>query len=125
MTLGEGLLDARLTAAQAVEGGIEFVLVDPRVQSPGAEHGAERVGGGRLAELAGGGELGGRLNDPRHDHGEDQPGRAVRSLRQHLVEPEPPRRPEHGGDVAVRQRAGDLEALGSERHEGLSCKNPA
>ena len=121
VALGEDLLDAGLAAAQKVEGGVEFVLVDLAE----AEHGAERVGGGRLAELARGRELGGRLDDPRHDHGQDQLGPALRSVRQHLVEPEPAHRPEHGGDVAVRQRAGDLEALGAERHEGLPGQHPA
>jgi hypothetical protein len=83
------------------------------------------VGGGRLAELTRGRELGGRLDDPRYDHGQDQPGPALRPLRQHLVEPEPARRPERGGDMAVRQRPGDLEALGGERREGLPRQHPA
>ena len=110
-----------LAAAQKVEGGVELVLVDLAE----AEHGAERVGGGRLAELARGRELGGRLDDPRHDHGEDQLGPPLRPLRQHLVEPEPAHRPEHRGDMAVRQRAGDLEALGAERRQGLAGQHPA
>ena len=88
------------------------------------ERGAERVGGGRLAELAGGGELGGRLDDPRHDHGEDQPGPALRPLRQDPVEPEPAHRSERGGDMAVRQRASDLEALGRDRRESLPGQHP-
>ncbi len=121
MALSEDLLDARLAAAQKVEGGVEFVLVDLAE----AEHGAERVGGGRLAELARGRELGGRLDDPRHDHGEDQLGPPLRPLRQHLVEPEPAHRPEHRGDMAVRQRAGDLEALGFERHKSLPSEHPS
>jgi len=37
VALGERLLDARLAAAQKIEGGIEFVLVD-RAE---AQHGAE------------------------------------------------------------------------------------
>ena len=110
-----------LAAAQQVEGGVEFVLVD----SAEVQHRAERVGGGRLAELARGGELGGRLDDPRHDHRQDQLGRTVRPLRQHLVEPEPAHRPERRGDMAVPQRAGDLEALFAERHEGLPGQHPA
>src|SRR5580693_3313104 len=121
VALGEDLLDAALAAAQEVEGGVEFVLVDLAQ----AEHGADRVSGGRLAELARGRQLGGRFNDPRHYHGEDQLGPALRSLRQRFVEPEPAHRPEHGGDVAVRQRTGDLEALGSERREGLAGEHPA
>jgi len=60
------------------------------------------MGGGRLAELARIRELGGRLDDPRHNHGEDQPGPALRPLRQRLIEPEPARHPERGGDMAVR-----------------------
>src|SRR5580692_3171051 len=67
VALGEDLLDAALAAAQEVEGGVEFVL----------------------------------------------------------VELEPAHRPERGGDVAVRQRAGDLEALGSQRRQGLAGKHPA
>src|SRR5208337_3279597 len=121
VALGEGLLDARLAAAQKIEGGVEFVLVDLAQ----AERRTERVGGGRLAELARGRELGGRLDDPRHDHRQDQFCPALGSLRQHLVEPEPARRPERGGDMAVRQRPGDLEALGGERHEGLPRQHPA
>ena len=121
MALGQGLLDAGLAAAQEIEGGVEFVLIDLAQ----AEHGAERVGGGRLAELARGRQLGGRFDDPGDDHGEDQPGPALRSVRQRLVEPEPAQRPERGGDMAMRQRAGDLEALGSERHEGLVGEYPA
>ena len=55
VALGEDLLDPGLAAAQEVEGGVEFVLGDLAQ----AEHGAERVGGGRLAELARGRQLGG------------------------------------------------------------------
>ena len=83
VAFGEDFLDVGLAAAQKVQGGVEFVLVD-RAE---AEHGAERVGGGRLAELARGGELGGRLDDPRHDHRQDQHGRAVRPVRSILSSP--------------------------------------
>ena len=121
VAFGEDFLDVGLAAAQEVEGGVEFVLVD----SAEVQHRAERVGGGRLAELARGGELGGRLDDPRHDHRQDQLGRTVRPLRQHLVEPEPAHRPERRGDMAVPQRAGDLEALFADRHEGLAGQHPA
>ena len=114
-------LDARLAAAQKIEGGVELVFVDLAE----AQHGAERVGGGRLAELARGRELGGRPDDPRHDHGEGQFCPALGSLRQHLVEPEPARRPERGGDMDVRRRPGDLKALGSERRQGLPRQHPA
>ena len=120
MALGKDLLDARLAAAQKVKGGVKLVLVD----FAQAEHGAERVGGGRLAEMASGRELGGRLDDPSHDHGENQPGPPLRSVRQHLVEPEPAHRPERGGDMAVRQRAGDREALFAERNERLPGQHP-
>src|SRR5271165_1388769 len=61
-SLGEDLLDPGPAAAQEIEGGVEFVLVDLAQ----AEHGAERVSGGRLAELARGRQLGGRFDDPRH-----------------------------------------------------------
>ena len=121
VALGEDLLDRALAAAQEVEGGVEFVLVDLAQ----AERGAERVGGRRLAELARRRQLGGRLDDPRHDHGEDQLGPPLRPLRQGLVEPEPAHNPEHRGDVAVRQRPGDLEALGGERQQGLAREHPA
>ena len=121
VALGEDLLDRGLAAAEEVEGGVEFVLVD----LPQAEHGAERVGGGRLAELARRRQLGGRRDDPRHDHGQDQLGPPFRPLRQGLVEPEPTRRPERGGDVAVRQRARDLEARGGARRQGLAGERPA
>jgi hypothetical protein len=60
-----------------------------------------------------------------NDHGQDQLGPALRSVRQRLVKPEPAHRPEHGGDVAVRQRAGDLEGLGSQRRQGLAGEHPA
>jgi hypothetical protein len=76
------------------------------------------VSGGRLAELRGR-ELRGRLEDPSHDHGEDELGAALGSLRQHFVELEPAHRPEHGGDMVVPQRALDLEAFGSGRRDAL------
>ena len=121
VTLCEGLLDAGLAAAQKVEGGVKLVLVDLAQ----AQRRAEGVGGGRLAQAARGGELGGRLDDPRHDHGEDQLGPALRPLRQHLVKPEPAHCPESGGDMTVRQRAGDPEALFADWNEGLPGQHPA
>src|SRR5262249_35335063 len=53
-----------------------------------------------------------------------QPGPPLRSVRQDLVEPEPAHRPERGGDMAVRQRAGDREALFAERNEPLPGQHP-
>ena len=42
VALSEDLLDARLAAAQKVEGGVEFVLIDPRVEEPGGRASGRR-----------------------------------------------------------------------------------
>jgi hypothetical protein len=71
----------------------------------------------RLVESARGGQLGGGIDQPRHDRGQRQQPCARRSRRHQLggldarVQPKAPGGAEHGGDVAVRQRAQDLKPL--------------
>ena len=65
---GERRLDRRLALHEPVERDIELVLVD----RPETEHLAEAGSRGERVEHAGGGELGGRRNKPRHDHRDDE-----------------------------------------------------
>jgi hypothetical protein len=70
--------------------------------------------GGRI-EHAGGGELGGRRNQPGHDHGNDEITRPVASWTEHAVEADVTQRAEHGGDMAVRQRPPHDDVLSAGR----------
>ena len=115
----ERRLDLRLRRAQQIEGSIELVLID-RTQP---EHGAERMHSTRLAQLARGRELGRRLEHPGDDQRQRQSGLALRALRQQAREAELAGHPEHHGDMAVRQRAQDLEAL-HRRREPLALEHP-
>jgi hypothetical protein len=83
------------------------------------------MGGGGFAELAGGGELGGRLDDACDDHGERQPGQPHRPAWQQPVEAELARHAEHGGDMTVRQGALDADLVGGGGEAGVAFQHPA
>ena len=121
MTFGERLFDVRLRRLQPVQCLVEFVGVD----FTKTEQGAERVRGGGIAELTRGGELGGRFDDPGNDHGRDQPRLTVGASGQDPLEANLAQCAECGRDVAIRQGALDLEALGHRRPHRLVGKNPA
>ena len=104
---GRALLDRLLALAEPVEGDIEFVLVD----RPEPEHSAEAGGGGERIEHAGGGQLGGRRDEPRDDHGDDEITTAVAGRSQQTIETDVAQGAEHGRDMAVRQRAAHDDGL--------------
>ena len=86
---------------------VELVLVDLSE----TEHAAEAGGGGHRVERLGGGELGERRDQPRHDHGDDQIAAAIAGGTEQAVEPDPAQRAEHGRDMAVRQRPFDGDGV--------------
>jgi len=123
-------LDPGLLRQQPVERLIELVDGDGAQAQERAQRGAR----GRLVERARGGELGGRIDEPRHDHGERQPTGARRSAWDQVggldagVETEAPGDAEHGGDMAVRQGAQDLESVAGGRQRliaqhGTQCRD--
>jgi hypothetical protein len=68
MALRQRGFDLRLTFEQPVKRGVELVLVDLSE----TEHAAQTGCGGHRVESFGGGELGQRGDQPRHDHGDDE-----------------------------------------------------
>ena len=120
MALGERRLDPRLGRAEQIERFVKLILVD----GAEIEQFAQRMRRRRLAELARSGQLGGRLDHPRHDQGQSQPGQPPRLVRGKLMQPELARHAEHRGHVAVRQRALDPQLLGW-RDQLLALQNPA
>ena len=54
---------------------------------------------------AGGGELGGRRDQPRHDHCNDEIARPVAGRTENAIKPDGAQHAEHGGDMTVRQGA--------------------
>ena len=113
MALCQRGLDRALTLEEPVERGVEFVLADVAERQFDAEAG----GGGDRIERLGGGELGGRRDDAADDHGHDEVDRPMAvGLARGLgpddpVEADGARRAQHGGHVAMRQRALDGEGL--------------
>ena len=104
---GQRGLDRRLAGQQPVERGIQLLLVD----WPQAEHRAQAGGGGGRIERLGGRQLRGRGEDPADDQRHDQIAAAVALGAEQAVETDLAQRAEHGGDMAVRQRAGDGQGL--------------
>ena len=107
MAGGQRVLDLLLPAVQVVHRRVQVILITgPQVQDL-----AQRAGGGGVPQPAGDGQLGVRrdhLRDRHRDHQVPVPGRGrVDELGQAQLAG----RAEDGGDVAVRQAAGDLERL--------------
>ena len=119
MASGEGGLDVGLRRPQQIECEIEFVLVDLAE----LEHGSQRMRRRRRAELARGGQLGGRLDHAGDDHRQCQLGQPAWPARQQAVKTELARHAEHRGDMTVWQRALDLKAIRGSRHR-LLFQNP-
>ena len=103
MTLGQSLFNLGLRLAKQIECGVKLVLI----HSAQLQHRPQRMSSGCLAELARRRELGRRLDHPGHDHSQCKLREPGRRGRQQLVQAELPRQSEHGGHVAVRQRALD------------------
>src|SRR5260370_32198577 len=121
MLAGERLLDRLLAVGEAVNGGIEFILVD----RPKAENVAEAGSRGDRIEHTGGGELRGRRDQAGHDHGDDEIAGAVAGGAKNAVEADVAQRAEHGGDMAVRQGTADDDALLAGRRGGAALEERA
>src|ERR1700733_562860 len=107
MTLGQARLDSGLARQQPVERGVEFVVIDHAEAEYFAETGGRR--GGR--ESAGRGKLGGGIEDSANQHGQDEVAAPIAVWAEDGVEADLAGRAERGGDVAMRQTAGDGEGV--------------
>ena len=81
---------------------------------PFAETGVKSVG----VKAASGGELGGGLEDAGDDHGSDEVAQSAGDRVQEGIELEMAQAAQDGGDMAVREGAGDEEGIGQGRAEG-------
>jgi hypothetical protein len=102
---GQRVLDLLLPVMQVVHRCVQVILIT----RPQPEDLAQGAGRGLLAQPAGDGELGaGRdhLRDRHRDHQVPLPGRLGVDQ---LLQAQGPQGAQHGGDVAVREAAGDLE----------------
>ena len=101
--------DGALLGQQPIEGLVQLVDRDQ------AEHRTQRMARGRRIEASRGGQFGLGIDQPRDDQGQRQQPRARRARRYQFGAFDPRIRPkavgdaERGGDVAMRQRAYDLE----------------
>jgi hypothetical protein len=102
---GQRVLDARLAGQQPVHRGVQVVLV----AGFQAEQRAQRAGRGLGAQPAGGGELGGSVDDRRGDHRGDQVPLPGGDRADQLLHSQRAKGAEHRGHVPVRQAAADLE----------------
>jgi len=85
---------------------------------------AERAGRGLVAQPAGDGQLGVRRDHLcDHHRGRQVPAPGRRGVDQ-LLQAEGAHGAQHGGDVAVRQAAGDLERPVQVRGRGLALEHP-
>src|ERR1700687_5562860 len=107
MTFGQGCLDGGLARQQPVERGVEFVVIDRAEAEPFAEAGGRR--GGR--EAAGGGKLGGGIEDAANQHGQDEVAATIAVWAEDGVEADLAGGAERGGDVTMRQTTGDGEGV--------------
>src|SRR3954471_15996168 len=107
MAPGQRGLDGDLARQQPVECGVEFVVRDLAETKRFAQAG----GGGGGGERAGCGQLGGRIEDAANEHCKDEVAAAIAVRAEDAVKADFARRAERGGEVAVRQRAGDGEGV--------------
>ncbi len=98
---------------QPVHRLVEFLLVD-RAKT---EQFPETRRGRRGIECPSHPELGARIENTLHDHGDDEITLTARPRGEELVEPELAKHPDDGVRVAVRERAKDRESL----IEGPDC----
>jgi len=116
MAFGQNGLDGGLTHQQPVERGVKFVVIDRAETERFAEAGGGRVG----REGAGGGELGDGVEDATDQNGQDKVPATIAVGAEGGVEADPARGAEGGGDMAVRQAAGDGEGVLPGRDDGAT-----
>ena len=107
--VGEAGLDPALAGQQPVEHGEHLVAGD----GSETQQGAETAVGGFRGQAAGGGELGVRGEQARHDGGEREVALAAAVAVQDGFEAELAAGAQHGGDMAVGPGALDAQELGS------------
>ena len=117
---GQRVLDRVLPGGQVVHRRVEIILI----AAAQAEDVAQGAGRGLFSQPAGDGQLGVRgdhLRDCHRGHQVPLPGR---DRVDELVEAELAGRAQDGGDVAVRQAAGDLERPVQGDGRGLALQYP-
>ena len=100
---------------------VEFVLIDLTEAEQFAE--ARRGGGGR--QRAGGGEFGGRVEDPTDQQGEDEIAATIAAGAEDTVEADLAGGAERGGDVAMWQAADDGEGVTLGGDDGAAFEHAA
>jgi hypothetical protein len=120
MPRGQGLLDLRLTRPEPVHGGVEIL----RLYRSEPEHFSQCGDRALGIQRTGGGELGVRSEHARGDERNRAITLRTATRREQAVDPELLERAEHGGDMAVGARAGDVEDVGG-GHEGLAAERAA
>ena len=104
---------------QPIQRGVELVLVDHAE----AEHRAEAGGGARRTERTGGSELRGGIKDTADDQRKHEIAAAVAGRTKQVVEADPARTAEDGGDVAMRQRAFDADGFLRRRDDDAALEH--
>ena len=107
VTLGERLLDALLSREQPIHGLVQIIC-----RSRGQlERLGQRTGGGFLIQAAGRGQLGTWIEDAGGNESADEIALGATSAREQVVQAEMTKSSEDGGDVAMGERAEDLDGL--------------
>ena len=116
---GQRRFEAFLACHQPVHGLVEVVLA----AALQAQTDAQTGGGGLDVQASRRGQLRLRPQNAGHHHRTDQLALRARPRRQQPIQLQPAEGAQHRRDVAVRQRAGDLEQrLG--RHQRLALEHP-
>ena len=121
---GQRLLDPLLLLDQPVEGAVKLLLVD----RPEPEHLAQRAGRRLLVEQPRRGQLRGRLDQARNDHGDAQRHLICRlpaALRQQPIEPELAQGSQRRRDMAMRQAALHRQRFAADRRHGVAAQHAA
>ena len=119
---GELVFDELLLAAKPVEGGVDFARGD----AAKTEGFTQRVAGGVGIEHPRGCEFRRRVKQPGDDERQCQVAATLRgSAGQQVVQADAPRNAQRGKDVAMGQRAADLEALAADRGKGVAAQGGA
>ena len=121
MAPGQGGLDGRLALQQPVQRGVEFVLVDLTK----TEHLAQARGGGGARQRTSGGKLGGWIEDPAKQQGEDKVTATIAIGTEDTVETDLACHAQSCGDVAVWQAPCDGERVLAGGDDGAAPENAA
>jgi hypothetical protein len=121
---GQRLLDPLLLFDQPVESAVKLLLID----RPEPEHLAQRAGRRLPVEQPRRGQLRGRLDQARNDHGDAQRRFLLRlpaTLQQQPIEPELAQGPQRCCDMAMRQAALHRQRFATDRRHGIAAQHAA